>query len=1205
MDALSLILTQGNIDIADPLWQVRLLAALRIGDVAQIQAFLNDIRTSRKSDTHGAALDDKPALILHFAIRGASCETLELVLANKYISPNLASPPDSGFTALHLASSLGRVEALKMLLDQDGADDTILDSRGQSPLDVAKDLRTAQVLQESQESFRRHFQTVLSRYIQSPNQSNPYGSTELLAILRSPRAKLLELSTLDTTSGTTLLHEAVRRRDQVLVEAAVLAGADVFVRDQRGRGLLDGDKDKGGERIRAFLRQYLNQDVTLIGSTSNDPPFYKGYLSKYANVAKGYNTRWFVLKDDMLSYYRSREDEGLAVRGAISVRTARLKTTPGDKLRFEIHTLAPSAQSSGNSTAVANQKWYMKANHPGEVARWVQMIGRSIEFYQQKDRSQAPLPNSDAESIQSAHGSTRRTKSLRSSVDMLRGWSGLSIHSNNRSRVSVNQPPPPVEPSISQTTREAAEMADNPEDDSRSQSSGDTSTSQIPHDEQFQLQCRSMQMEINLARQLLDQLSLPADSPTRFEEVKAALERSLLSVKDSIDQYVSMANDREAWYATRVEREADARRIWEENVVALANQSERIERELVRSVQINKGQRRFLKNLLGSGGSEDPATPRPTIDVVPPAEDSSPTAETQPPLEAPEVPAPIIIPEPTQAPARSPLATKFLASESEDLLGDDSDTDEFFDAIESGAISGVPSAIIPRPSAALPPSLDPILYQGYQNLRERLPISNDNRPPVSLWAVLKGSIGKDLTKISFPVYFNEPTSMLQRMAEDMEFSECLDAAANERDPHKRIAYVAAFAMSNYSSTIGRIAKPFNPMLGETFEYCRLDKQYRYLSEQVSHHPPMSASWAESPSWNFYGEVDAKNKFMGKSFEIRPTGIVHAELKLPAEWAPNYPPATGELEIGCNKVIEHYSWKKVITNVSGFIVGQPTLDHYGDMTIINHRTGDTCLLTFKPRGWRARDSFEIKGTIQDSSGRVTWELAGRWNSQLVARPAGTGAGDLLPDADSSQYLLLWKNSEKPAMPFNLTPFAITLNDCPPDTLAPYLPPTDCRVRPDQRAFESGRYERANELKALQEEFQRATRRKREIGEIPPHKPRWFKDTVDEDTGERMWQPHHQGDRLEYWAERERVFKQGGKGKAQWENSFNLPGEHVYVVGSSGHDVDFAEPGTSTRTPADKPVIGMKGSPSPCRPVVPSHFRAIMPSHRVLAPPHRSL
>jgi hypothetical protein len=54
--------------------------------------------------------------------------------------------------------------------------------------------------------------------------------------------------------------------------------------------------------------------------------------------------------------------------------------------------------------------------------------------------------------------------------------------------------------------------------------------------------------------------------------------------------------------------------------------------------------------------------------------------------------------------------------------------------------------------------------------------------------------------------------MLQRMAEDMEFSGSLDAAVNEQDPLKRIAYVAAFAMSNYSSTVGRIAKPFNPML---------------------------------------------------------------------------------------------------------------------------------------------------------------------------------------------------------------------------------------------------------------------------------------------------------------------------------------------------------------------------------------------------------
>ena len=111
---------------------------------------------------------------------------------------------------------------------------------------------------------------------------------------------------------------------------------------------------------------------------------------------------------------------------------------------------------------------------------------------------------------------------------------------------------------------------------------------------------------------------------------------------------------------------------------------------------------------------------------------------------------------------------------------------------------------------------------------------------------------------------------------------------------------------------------------------RHDKQYRYVSEQVSHHPPISACWAESPTWRYYGEVDAQNKFMGKSFEIRPTGIAHAELLLPEERAPDYPRAKGLNVKG--RVIEHYSWKKVTTNVSGFILGSPTIDHYGDMVV---------------------------------------------------------------------------------------------------------------------------------------------------------------------------------------------------------------------------------------------------------------------------------
>ena len=61
----------------------------------------------------------------------------------------------------------------------------------------------------------------------------------------------------------------------------------------------------------------------------------------------------------------------------------------------------------------------------------------------------------------------------------------------------------------------------------------------------------------------------------------------------------------------------------------------------------------------------------------------------------------------------------------------------------------------------------------------------------------------------------------------------MDKAAGIEDPAQRMIQVAAFAVSTYSSSIYRCAhKPFNPLLGETYECIREDKGFRFIAEQV-------------------------------------------------------------------------------------------------------------------------------------------------------------------------------------------------------------------------------------------------------------------------------------------------------------------------------------------------------------------------------------
>ncbi|KAJ7770761.1 hypothetical protein B0H16DRAFT_1365216, partial [Mycena metata] len=140
----------------EPLYQVKLLSALRNGDPALIHPFLAEIGkekrksadpripgTSRMSASANASDDagsiDTGAAALHLAIRCASLDTIALLLSHRAISPNGIHPPSSGTTPLHLAAALGRADVVDLLLEQEGVDDTLLDREGKSVRDVARE----------------------------------------------------------------------------------------------------------------------------------------------------------------------------------------------------------------------------------------------------------------------------------------------------------------------------------------------------------------------------------------------------------------------------------------------------------------------------------------------------------------------------------------------------------------------------------------------------------------------------------------------------------------------------------------------------------------------------------------------------------------------------------------------------------------------------------------------------------------------------------------------------------------------------------------------------------------------------------------------------------------------------------------------------------------------------------------------------------
>ncbi|VVB12060.1 unnamed protein product [Arabis nemorensis] len=358
--------------------------------------------------------------------------------------------------------------------------------------------------------------------------------------------------------------------------------------------------------------------------------------------------------------------------------------------------------------------------------------------------------------------------------------------------------------------------------------------------------------------------------------------------------------------------------------------------------------------------------------------------------------------------------------------------------------------------------------------RTKLPDPAEKEKGVSLWSMIKDNVGKDLTRVCLPVYFNEPISSLQKCFEDMEYSYLLDRAyeyGKSGNGLLRALNVAAFAVSGYASTEGRHCKPFNPLLGETYEADFPEKGIRFFSEKVSHHPTVIACHCEGKGWKFWGDTNLRSKFWGRSIQVEPVGVLTLEFD------------DGEV----------FQWSKVTSTIYNIILGKLYCDHHGVMQIRgNHQY--SCTLKFKEQSILERNPHQVNGFVEDIVGQKAATVFGKWDDSLYY-VAGDGISKTKVSDPASNASLLWKSTKPPpnVTRYNLTSFAITLNELTPG-LQEILPPTDSRLRPDQRHLENGEYEKANLEKQRLERRQRISRKLQESG----WRPRWFDRQGDSET-----------------------------------------------------------------------------------------------------------
>uniref|UniRef100_A0A669EG26 Oxysterol-binding protein n=2 Tax=Oreochromis TaxID=8139 RepID=A0A669EG26_ORENI len=252
-------------------------------------------------------------------------------------------------------------------------------------------------------------------------------------------------------------------------------------------------------------------------------------------------------------------------------------------------------------------------------------------------------------------------------------------------------------------------------------------------------------------------------------------------------------------------------------------------------------------------------------------------------------------------------------------------------------------------------------------------------------------LGMDLTKVVLPTFILERRSLLEMYADFFAHPDLFVSIAEQPEPRERMVQVVKWYLSAFhAGRKGSVAKkPYNPILGEVF-YCHWDlpseteepspptetvsegpvpcassNSVSFVAEQVSHHPPISAFYAEclSRKIQFNAHIWTKSKFLGMSIGVH---------------------NIGQGCVSCLEHDEHY----ILTFPNGYgrsILTVPWVELGGECNISCSKSGYSANIVFHTKPFYGGKKHRITAEIFSPNDKKSFcSIEGEWNGVMYAK-----------------------------------------------------------------------------------------------------------------------------------------------------------------------------------------------------------------------------